>query len=229
MACLSVEILSLFPEIFNSFLETSLVRKALDNGLFQVRCTNIRDFADPPHYRVDDVPYGGGGGMLLRVEPLAKAIEDAQQRLPKAEVVLLTPSGSRFQQSIAQEFCKREELILICGRYEGVDQRIIDLFVDYELSIGDYVLMGGELPAMVVLEGVLRLRSEVLGNQQSALAESFADGRTLEAPHYTRPEEFRGAQVPEVLLSGNHQEIKRWRQREGFAKTKRLRPDLVKD
>lgn len=229
MSGLSVEILTLFPEIFDSFLSTSLIKKAVDNSLLSVRCTNVRDYADPPHHRVDDVPYGGGGGMLLKPEPLAKAIEDAKSRLPNAPVVLFSPAGELFSQSHAGNLSGESQLILICGRYEGVDQRIIDMFVDLELSIGDYVLMGGELPAMVVLEATLRLQSNVLGNKESIEVESFSDGRSLEGPHYTRPAVFRDSKVPDVLLSGDHKEIRAWRDKMSQERTKKRRPELLSD
>ncbi|MCB0338710.1 MAG: tRNA (guanosine(37)-N1)-methyltransferase TrmD [Bdellovibrionales bacterium] len=206
------------------------MKKASDNALLSVNCTNIREFASPPHYHVDDTPYGGGAGMVFKPEPLAKAIESAKLKLPDAQVVLMTPSGERLCQKLAVEFSSASELILVCGRYEGIDQRVIELLIDREISIGDYILMGGELPAMVLLEAITRLIPGVLGNQESTCTESFSvsDGhQLLEAPHFTKPAIFRGIAVPEVLTSGNHKEIEKWRHDQSLAKTKRIRPDLM--
>ncbi len=222
-----IDIVTIFPDIFESFLETSLVKKAITRGLLSVTTTNIRDFSAAPHHKVDDSPYGGGAGMVMMVEPLVKAIESAKGRLPNAKVILLSPGGSRFTQSKAEQLSKLEALIFVCGRYEGVDQRAIDLVVDEELSVGDFVVMGGEVPAMLVMEAALRLRPEVIHNEQSTSVESFSpqlgDGTLVEAPHYTRPEEYRGLRVPDVLLSGNHKAIAEWRLRESISKTARVR------
>lgn len=226
-----VEILTLFPEIFKGFFEASLIGKAIERGLLSVTITQIRDFADAPHYHVDDTPYGGGAGMVMRPEPLSRAIEAARSRLPNAKIILLSASGELFTQAKASNLSEAQELILICGRYEGVDQRVIDLYVDHEICIGDYVLMGGELPAMVLIEASLRLVPEVLGNSESTLNESFSANKEtlqLEAPHYTRPAEFSGVKVPEVLLSGNHAQIEKWRSEKGLAVTRLRRPDLLK-
>lgn len=222
-----IDIVTIFPDIFESFLETSLVKKAITRGLLSVTTTNIRDFSAAPHHKVDDSPYGGGAGMVMMVEPLVKAIESAKGRLPNAKVILLSPGGSRFTQSKAEQLSKLEALIFVCGRYEGVDQRAIDLVVDEEISVGDFVVMGGEVPAMLVMEAALRLRPEVIHNEQSTSVESFSpqlgDGTLVEAPHYTRPEEYRGLRVPDVLLSGNHKAIAEWRLRESISKTARVR------
>ena len=223
---MQIEVLTLFPEIFSGFLATSLMGRACERGLLQVRLTNIRDFAAPPHYSVDDSPYGGGAGMVLRPEPLSAAIEAATTRLPQAEVVLLTPSGERFSQGLAQSMSTAPELIFICGRYEGIDQRVIDQLVDRELSLGDFVLMGGEVAAMAIIESTVRLIPSVVGNSQSIAEESFSEG-LLEFPHYTKPPTFRGASVPEILLSGNHGKIREWRREQSRAKTARVRPDLL--
>lgn len=226
-----VEILTIFPEIFEGFLKASLIAKAIERGLLSISTTQIRDFADPPHYHVDDTPYGGGAGMVMRPEPLSRAIEAAKLRLPTAKVILLSASGEIFTQAKASDLSKLSELILICGRYEGVDQRAIDLHVDREICIGDYVLMGGEVPAMVLIEACVRLVPEVLGNSASTVEESFSSNKAkpqLEAPHYTRPAEFRGAKVPEVLLSGNHAQIEKWRSEKGLEATRLRRPDLLK-
>ncbi len=228
------EILSLFPELFAGFLEGSLVKKALDRKLIELSLLNPRNFAAPPHHKVDDTPYGGGPGMVMSPEPLALAIEDSKSRLPNATVILLSASGRRFTQAKAFELSRKPELILVCGRYEGVDQRVIDLLVDEELSIGDYVVMGGEVPAMVVLEAAIRLIDQVVGNAESIEHESFGapgePNQLLEAPHYTRPPLFRGRAVPEVLMSGNHRDINKWRADQSAARTAAMRPDLlVKD
>ena len=222
----NIELLTIFPDIFSSFLKTSLVGKAIDKGLLSVRATNIRDFSSPPHNKVDDTPYGGGAGMVMMVEPLVKAIEAARARLPNAKTILLSPGGPRFTQAKAIEMSTASETIFVCGRYEGVDQRVIDLGIDEELSIGDFVVMGGEVPAMMVIEACLRLRPDVIHNSDSTLFESFSptlgDGTWVEAPQYTRPEDFRGHAVPAVLLSGNHKAIYEWRVAESRRKTEGL-------
>ena len=229
---MKIEILTLFPEIFAGFLSSSLIGKAQEKGLLSIALLQIRSFAEPPQYHVDDTPYGGGAGMVMRAEVLSRAIEDAKIRLPGARVVLLTPAGRCFSQSEAHRLSGLSELILICGRYEGVDQRVIDLLVDDEISIGDYVLMGGEIPAMAVIEATVRLVDKVVGNSESIVHESFSaadDGaRLLEAPHYTRPPEFRGIAVPEVLKSGNHALIEKWRAEKSIDLTRTRRPDLLK-
>jgi tRNA (guanine37-N1)-methyltransferase len=222
-----IEIVTIFPGIFESFLKTSLVSKAVARGLLSVCTTDIRDFSSPPHHKVDDSPYGGGAGMVMMAEPLIKAIEAAKCRLPEAKVILLSPGGPRFNQNKANELSKLDSLIFVCGRYEGIDQRVIDLVVDEELSIGDFVVMGGEVPAMLVLEACLRLRPDVIHNEESIAFESFSpglgDGTLVEAPQYTRPEEYRGLRVPQVLLSGNHKAIAEWRLQESKVKTSKLR------
>lgn len=223
---MQIEVLTLFPEIFSGFLSTSLIAKAQEKGLLTVRLTNIRDFASPPHFSVDDSPYGGGAGMVLRPEPLTAAIEAARSRLPNSRVVLLSPSGKPFSQPLAQSMSTEAQVIFICGRYEGIDQRVIDQSVDLELSLGDFVLMGGEVAAMAVIESAVRLIPSVVGNSQSIAEESFSEGR-LEFPHFTKPAVFRGAAVPEVLLSGNHAKIAEWRRAQSEAKTARVRPDLL--
>jgi tRNA (guanine37-N1)-methyltransferase len=222
-----IEILTIFPGIFESFLQTSLVSKAISRGLLSVSTTDIRDFSAPPHNKVDDSPYGGGAGMVMMVEPLVKAIEAAKVRLPSARVVLLSPGGPRFTQSKAEQLSKLDSVIFVCGRYEGIDQRVIDLVIDEELSIGDFVVMGGEVPAMLVIEACLRLRPDVIHNEESTTFESFSpglgDGSLVEAPQYTRPEEYRGLRVPQILLSGNHKAIAEWRLEESKLKTATLK------
>lgn len=223
---LDVELLSLFPEIFDSFLRTSLVGKAVDNGIVRVACTNPRDFASGRHRHVDDASYGGGPGMVLRPEPLAAAIESVEAARGRSHRILLSPAGRLFDQALAQDLAGRGRLMLICGRYEGVDERIAELFADDVLSIGDYVLAGGEVAATVIVEAVSRLIPGVLGCEDSAIDESFAEGR-LEYPQWTRPPEFRGRSVPDVLLSGNHAQVAVWRRLESLRRTQARRPDLL--
>ena len=222
-----VEILTIFPDIFRSFLETSLVGKAVDRGLFNPTLTDIRDFASAPHYKVDDSPYGGGAGMVMLVDPLVRAIRAAKQRRPNSRALLFSPTGPRFTQKKSIELSTLDELVLVCGRYEGVDQRVIDLEIDEEISIGDFVVMGGEVPAMLFIEACLRLRPEVIHNSESTAHESFSpslgDGTLLEAPQYTRPECYEGLSVPEILLSGNHKLIEAWRLEEAKRRTARIR------
>ncbi len=209
---MKIQIISLFPEMFPPVLETSMLWKAKDKGIVEFIYINLRDYGLGPRKTVDDTPYGGGDGMLLKPEPLVAAIESAKSVSPSARVILMTPRGQRFEQAKAKQLADDgQDLILVCARYEGYDERVID-FVDEQISIGDYVLTGGELPAMVVIDSVVRLIPGVLGGETSAEIESFSNGSTLEFPQYTRPEEFRGAKVPDVLLSGNHAAIAKWRQ-----------------
>ena len=226
---MKIGIITIFPEIFSSFIDASLIGKARARGIIDFTLIDIRKFADPPHYHVDDVPYGGGAGMVMRPEPLTRAIEHARTLLPDARVVLLSASGDLFTQRRAESYSKLPNLILVCGRYEGVDQRVIDLLIDEEISIGNYVMMGGEVAAMAVIEAAVRLVPEVVGNADSLVSESFnlVDGEmTLEAPQYTRPAEFRGQTVPDTLLSGNHARIAKWRAEQSKARTAARRPDL---
>jgi tRNA (guanine37-N1)-methyltransferase len=206
-----IQTISLFPDMFPAVLETSMLWKAQDKGLVKYKYINLRDFGLGSRKTVDDTPYGGGDGMLLKPEPLVAAIEVAKQNDPSATVILMTPRGKRFKQSEARRLATSDKgLIFVCARYEGYDERVT-AYVDEQLSIGDYVLTGGELPAMVVIDSVVRLIPGVLGGKQSAEIESFSDGVTLEFPQYTRPEEFRDMRVPDVLLSGHHGEIAKWR------------------
>ena len=222
-----IELLTIFPEIFTSFLKTSLVGKAIDRNLLSVTTSNIRDFSAPPHNKVDDTPSGGGAGMVMLADPLCKAIEAAKSRLPDARVILLSPAGKRLNQAKASELSKLDSIIFVCGRYEGIDQRVVNLMVDEEISIGDFVVMGGEVPVMMVIEACIRLRPDVIHNADSILMESFSpalgDGTLVEAPQYTRPEEYRGLKVPDVLLSGNHKAITDWRLAEAKKRTEKLR------
>lgn len=226
---MNLELLTIFPGIFESFLNESLIKRARREGILSVTTSNIRDFAEPPHYQVDDSPYGGGAGMVMRPEPLVRAVEAARLRNSQAPVVLLTPAGERFTQSKAQELASLPGLILVCGRYEGIDERVSELVVDYEISIGDFVLMGGEVAAMAIMEAVVRLLPGVLGNTDSIVEESFqkeeAGTPLLEAPHYTRPPEYRGKHVPEVLLSGDHARIAKWREEESLRRTRARRSE----
>ena len=222
------EILTLFPEMFDSYLATSIVGRAIAQDKIGVRCHNIRDFATDKHRMTDDTPYGGGSGMVMKPEPLVRCLEAVQGRDgPRARVILLSPQGRLFDQKAAWELSRLPRLILVCGKYEGVDERVRVLAVDEEISIGDYVLTGGEVAAMVMLEAIARLLPGVLGDQASAKEESFSQG-LLEYPQYTRPREFMGCPVPEILLSGNHQEIAAWRRRKAVEQTFKKRPDLLR-
>jgi tRNA (guanine37-N1)-methyltransferase len=222
------DIISVFPELFTGVLECGILRRARQSGLIDVRIVNLRDFTKDKHRSVDDRPYGGGEGMVFMPAPLFEAVEFCRggEGISEIQVVLLTPQGKTWSQEIAVEFSRIPHLILICGRYEGVDQRVIDCLVDREISIGDFVLTGGEIPAMVVLDSVVRLIPGALGCSDSAVNESFSTG-LLDYPQYTRPAEFRGRAVPEVLLSGNHAMIEKWRKEQALEKTKRARPELI--
>jgi tRNA (guanine37-N1)-methyltransferase len=221
-----VDILTLFPDLFTYFLKESILGRAIKNGLLDIRLTNIRSFAKGPHKTVDDRPYGGGDGMVLKPGPVCRALQTIERDTGNSSVVLLTPQGRTFNQSAAWELSQKQHLIIICGRYEGVDERIRACGVDRELSIGDYVLSGGELAAMVVVDVVSRLVPNVLGGERSNLEDTFEDG-LLEYPHYTRPRVFKNQEVPEVLLSGNHELIRVWRRTESLKRTLERRPDLL--
>jgi len=223
---LVIELVTLFPEIFSSFLQTSLLGKAIASGLIAVERTNPRDFAPGRHRQVDDSPYGGGPGMILRPEPLAAAIDDVENRRGRAHRILLSPSGRLFDQACAARLASATRIMLICGRYEGVDERIAQLYADESVSIGDYVLAGGEVAAMVIIEAAARLVPGVLGCEQSTVEESFSAGR-LEFPQWTRPPMFRGLAVPAEILSGNHADVARWRRREALRRSLTRRPDLI--
>jgi tRNA (guanine37-N1)-methyltransferase len=223
---LSVEVLTLFPRMVAAPLEESILGKAREKGLLHVRVTDIREFAEGKHRVTDDVPYGGGAGMVMKPEPLVAAIEAAKAREPGARVVLLSPQGRRFDQRAAHELLSREKLILVCGRYEGVDERVLG-WIDEEISLGDFVITGGEFAALAVVDAVTRLLPGVLGNSESTTQESFAGEGLLEGPQYTRPPEFRGHRVPEVLLSGDHAKIAAWRREQAVERTRARRPDLL--
>ena len=219
------EILTLFPEFFTSPLKQSVVGKAIAKGIIQATAHNLRDYALDKHKTTDDSPYGGGHGMVMKVDPMARAIEALKSGRPDAAVVMTTPQGERFTQKTAAEFSALPAIIIVCGRYEGYDERI-RAFADREVSVGDYVLSGGEIPALAVIDAVARLVPGVLGEPGSSESDSFSAG-LLEYPQYTRPEEFRGMTVPEVLLSGNHASIEKWRRREALKRTFLKRPDLI--
>ncbi len=220
------DILTLFPNMFSSPLRESILGKAIEKGLIQIRTVNIRDFTSDKHQVVDDTPYGGGQGMVMKVEPIARAIESVKAQNPSAWTVYLTPQGKPLHQDLARRLSTQPHLILLCGRYEGVDERVRESLVDEEISIGDYVLTGGELAAMVVIDAVSRFIPGVLGSDRSAEEDSFYNS-LLEYPQYTRPPNFRGHCVPEVLLSGNHSAISLWRRKEALRQTSLRRPDLL--
>jgi len=221
---MKVDVLTLFPAMFAGPLDESIIKRARAAGLLDLRIHNLRDYAHDRHKTVDDRPFGGGPGMLLKPEPIFEAVEALARE--QTRVVLLSPAGRRFNQAIAREMAGVDDLLLITGHYEGFDERIRQELADDELSIGDYVLTNGALPAMVVIDAVARLLPGVLGDDQSSHEESFSAGM-LEYPHYTRPAEFRGLKVPEVLLSGNHAEIARWRAEQSRSRTQERRPDLL--
>jgi tRNA (guanine37-N1)-methyltransferase len=226
VAKLEVEILTLFPRMCEGYLAESILGKARESGLLEARVSDVREHAEGRHRITDDAPYGGGAGMVMKPEPLVAAIEAARGRIPGAWVVLTSPRGERLDQALARRLAEHGKLILVCGRYEGVDERVTTA-VDMEISVGDFVLTGGELAALCVVDAAARLVPGVLGNEASAVAESHAGGETLlEHPHYTRPPEFRGMKVPEVLLSGDHRRIEAWRRREALRATRARRPDL---
>ena len=218
-----IEILTLFPEMFPGPLGAGVTGRGLASGVITLRVHNLRDYTHDRHRQVDDVPYGGGAGMVLKPEPIFEAV---RARVGQGPVILLTPQGELLNQGLVRELARHDDLYLICGRYEGVDERVATHLVDREISIGDYVLTGGELPAMVVIDAVSRLVAGVLGSEESPKDESF-DQHLLEYPHYTRPAEFEGHPVPEVLRSGHHAEIERWRRAQAAERTRRRRPDLL--
>ena len=220
------DVLTLFPDILTAYLNESILKRAREKELLDVNLVNIRDFASGPHRQVDDYPFGGGAGMVLKPEPVFRAMDALKEDGEPRRVVLLSPQGRPFDQSMAEAYAEEErKFVFICGRYEGIDERVRSL-VDEEVSIGDFVLTGGELGALVIIDAVTRLIPGVLGDEKSIEDESFSWG-LLDYPHYTRPREFRGHDVPPVLLSGNHEEIRLWRRREALKKTLEVRPDLI--
>ncbi len=223
---MKIDVLTLFPAMFTGPLDESIIRRARRDGVLELGLRNLRDYTHDRHKTVDDKPFGGGPGMLLKPEPIFAAVEDLAR--PETRVILLSPAGRGFTQAIARQLAQHPHLLLICGSYEGFDERVREHLADDELSIGDYVLTNGALPAMVIIDAVTRLLPGVLGDDESSLEESFSHG-WLEYPQYTRPAEFRGMKVPEVLLSGNHAEIARWRAERARLRTQQLRPDLIRN
>jgi tRNA (guanine37-N1)-methyltransferase len=220
------DVLTLFPDIFNAYLNESIIKRARAQNLLDVRLYNIRDYSSDPHRSVDDYPFGGGAGMVLKPEPIFRALDHLKEDGEPRRVVLLTPQGAPLKQSTVEEYSKEEKrFVFICGRYEGIDERVKTL-VDEEISVGDYVLTGGELAALVIIDAVTRLIPGALGDKKSIEDESFSWG-VLDYPHYTRPREFRGLTVPQVLLSGDHREIEYWRRKQALIKTLAVRPDLI--
>ncbi|MFL0809696.1 MAG: tRNA (guanosine(37)-N1)-methyltransferase TrmD [Agarilytica sp.] len=224
---LRAAVITLFPEMFSALTESGITRRATENGLFEIKCFNPRDFATDKHRTVDDRPYGGGPGMVMRVQPLQDAIEAAKTWINEThKVIYLSPQGQRLDRDGVKNIGEESNLVLIAGRYEGIDERFIKSEVDEEWSIGDYVLSGGELPAMVVLDALIRQLPGALGDTQSAVQDSFENG-LLDCPHYTRPETLNGSEVPEVLLSGDHKKIEQWRLQQSLGRTAERRPDLL--
>lgn len=226
-----IDVLTLFPEMFSGYVGQSLLKRAIDAGIVDVRLHNIRDWAQGKHRQVDDRPFGGGPGMVLRPEPVVESVEAVQAQVGEAgHLVLLTPQGRKLNQRVVEELADQPRLILLCGRYEGVDQRAIDILQPDEISIGDYILGGGEVAAMVLVDAVVRLVPGVLGDEESNRQDSFSgDPPLLEFAQYTRPREYRGLTVPEVLMSGNHPEIARWREEQKIQRTRERRSDLLGD
>ena len=221
---MQIDIVTLFPDIFFGPFSESIIGRAISKGIVKINCVDLRNYTDDKHRTVDDTPYGGGPGMLMKAEPLFKAVEDCKS--DDSLVILTTPQGKPYNQKMAEELSHKKHLVFVCGHYEGVDQRVIDELIDHEVSVGDYILTGGELAAMVLVDAVMRFVPGVLGNEDSPHDESFSNG-LLEYPHYTRPADFKGLCVPEVLLSGHHKNIEEWRQKKAIEITKKLRPDMI--
>jgi tRNA (guanine37-N1)-methyltransferase len=222
------DVFTLFPEVFGPYLDNSILLRARQNGLLEVRLHNIRNWTTDRHRTTDDTPYAGGGGMVMKPEPIFAAVESILGQPPGCPVILLTPQGRVFTQAIAQELSAQSHLALLCGRYEGVDERVREHLVTDEISIGDYVLSGGELPALILIDALARLIPGVLGDPDGAADDSHATG-LLEYPHYTRPPEFRGWCVPDILLSGDHGRVARWRREQALLRTLQRRPDLLEN
>ncbi len=227
---MNFHVMTLFPDMINSGMNTSITGRAIEKGLISLQTVNIRDFTTNRHMKVDDYPYGGGAGLVMQAEPvylayksIAAAFENAEK---KPRVVFVTPCGYTFDQRMAEDFAKENDIIFLCGHYEGIDERVLEMIVTDNVSIGDYVLTGGELPAMVMMDCISRLVPGVLHNDVSAMTESFQDN-LLEYPQYTRPEEFMGKRVPEVLLSGHHENVEKWRRQQSLIRTAKYRPDLL--
>ena len=224
------EILSLFPGIFEGYLSESLVKNAIDRELIRVRCHNIRDWTTDKHHKVDDTPCGGGPGMVMKVDCVVPCVEAVQAREPEpGRLLMMSPQGRRLDQRMVEELAREKRILLLCGRYEGFDERVSQILQPEEISIGDYVLNGGEVAAMAIIDAVMRLVPGVLGDEYSSLCDSFSTGnRFLEGPQYTRPRVYRGLEVPEVLLGGNHEQIDKWRAEEAVKRTEQRRPDLLR-
>jgi tRNA (guanine37-N1)-methyltransferase len=222
------DIFSLFPSIFPSYFEVSILQKAIEKNLIDIKIHNIRDWTFDKHHVTDDAPYGGGGGMVMKAEPIFLALEDVLGKPPLCPVILMSPQGRKFDHKIAKELAELPHIAIVCGRYEGVDERVREHIISDQLSIGDFVVTGGELPAMMVIDAVSRFIPGVLGDPTGAQDDSFSYG-LLEYPHYTRPEEFRGWQVPEVLMNGHHAHIETWRRHQSLLRTYHQRPDLLKN
>jgi tRNA (guanine37-N1)-methyltransferase len=223
---MQIDVFSLFPQLLQPYLEASILHRAIQNDLIQIHLHNIRDWAQDRHHVTDEPPYGGGGGMVLKPEPVFAAVEEILGNPPACPLILMTPQGRLFSQTIAGELAQHTHLAILCGRYEGIDERIREHLVTDEISVGDYVLTGGELPALTIIDAIARLLPGVLGDPDGAMDDSHATG-LLEYPHFTRPPEFRGWEVPEVLLSGNHAAISRWRRQQSLLRTFTRRPDLL--
>jgi tRNA (guanine37-N1)-methyltransferase len=235
-----IDVITLFPEICRAPLSVSMMKRAQENDALELHIHNLRDWTTDKHHVVDDAPFGGGPGMVMKAEPVFKAVEELQEKtfsvqrstsnvqLPRPKVILMSPAGRRFDQRMARELSKQSHLIIVCGHYEGVDHRIVEHLIDEEISIGDYVLTNGAIAAVVLIDAIVRLIPGVLGDEQSALEDSFREG-LLEAPQYTRPAEFREWKVPEVLLGGNHGEIAKWRKEQSKKRTRENRPDLLEE
>jgi tRNA (guanine37-N1)-methyltransferase len=240
-----IDIITLFPEICRAPLNESMMKRAQENGVLKLQIHNLRDWTSDKHHVVDDAPFGGGQGMVMKAEPIFSAVEELREKTPnteqrtpnaeqseignrKSKVILMSPGGRRFDQEMATRFFQESHLIIVCGHYEGVDHRVVEHLVDEEISIGDYVLTNGAIAAVVFVDAIVRLIPGVLGDEQSALDDSFREG-LLEAPQYTRPAEFRGWKVPEVLLSGNHPQIAAWRREQSEKRTRENRPDLLRE
>lgn len=221
------DIFSLLPQVIQPYLEASILQRAIQNNLLEVHLHDIRAWTTDKHHITDDAPFGGGGGMVMKPEPIFTAVEDVLGSPPGCPVILLTPQGRTYNQRIAQELAAQPRIALLCGRYEGIDERVHEHLVTDEISVGDYVLTGGEIPALLIIDSVARLIPGALGDPDGAQDDSFASG-LLEYPHYTRPAEFRGWRVPDILLSGNHAQIERWRREQSLLRTFQRRPDLLK-
>ena len=225
---MNFHVLTLFPEMIEQGINTSITGRAIEKGLISLNAINIRDYAGNKHGQVDDYPYGGGAGMVMQPGPVYRSYESVTEKIGyKPRVIYLTPQGKVFNQSMAEEFSEEEDLVFLCGHYEGIDERVLEMIVTDNVSIGDYVLTGGELPAMVMMDSISRMVPGVLNNQESGETESFS-GNLLEYPQYSRPEEWHGKKVPEVLMSGHHANIEKWRREQSIIRTARRRPDLLK-